>query len=38
MGPSVPLRGYKMSGYDRESGFEHLDGHLQTKGAWTRTD
>ena len=38
MDPGVPFGGYKMSGYGREGGFEHLDGYLQTKGVWIRTD
>jgi aldehyde dehydrogenase (NAD+) len=29
--PVIPFGGYKMSGYGRESGFEHADEYLQTK-------
>ena len=29
--PAVPFGGYKMSGYGRESGTEHLDHYLNTK-------
>jgi len=36
MDPSVPFGGYKMSGFGREGGSEHLDGYLQTKGVWIR--
>ena len=38
MDPAVPFGGYKMSGYGREGSFEHLDGFLQTKSVWIRTD
>ncbi len=37
MDPSMPFGGYKLSGFGREGGTEHLDGHLQTKGVWIRT-
>ncbi|CAN5153513.1 aldehyde dehydrogenase family protein [soil metagenome] len=37
MDPSVPFGGYKMSGFGREGGFEHIDAYLQTKGVWIRT-
>lgn len=37
MDPSVPFGGYKMSGYGREGGSEHIDAYLQTKGVWIRT-
>jgi len=29
--PVIPFGGYKMSGYGRESGFEHIDEYLHTK-------
>ncbi len=29
--PAVPFGGFKMSGYGRESGAEHLDAYLETK-------
>jgi aldehyde dehydrogenase (NAD+) len=32
--PAVPFGGYKMSGYGRESGVEHMDEFLQTKAVW----
>jgi aldehyde dehydrogenase (NAD+) len=32
--PAVPFGGYKMSGYGRESGSEHMDEFLQTKAVW----
>lgn len=37
MDPSMPFGGYKMSGYGREGGSEHLEGYLNTKGVWIRT-
>ncbi|WP_157218188.1 aldehyde dehydrogenase family protein [Flavisphingomonas formosensis] len=37
MDPAVPFGGYKMSGFGREGGFEHIDAYLQTKGVWIRT-
>jgi aldehyde dehydrogenase (NAD+) len=37
MDPGVPFGGYKMSGYGREGGSEHIDAYLQTKGVWIRT-
>ncbi|AJR26518.1 MULTISPECIES: aldehyde dehydrogenase family protein [Sphingobium] len=37
MDPSVPFGGYKMSGFGREGGAEHIDAYLQTKGVWIRT-
>ncbi|TIR72315.1 MAG: aldehyde dehydrogenase family protein, partial [Mesorhizobium sp.] len=36
--PAVPFGGYKMSGYGREGGAEHLDEYLNTKGVWIRID
>ena len=37
MDPAVPFGGYKMSGFGREGGTEHLESYLQTKGVWIRT-
>jgi aldehyde dehydrogenase (NAD+) len=37
MDPAVPFGGYKMSGYGRESGEEHMDEFLQTKAVWIKT-
>ena len=37
MDPAVPFGGYKMSGYGREGGDEHIEAYLQTKGVWIRT-
>ncbi|SCW46373.1 aldehyde dehydrogenase (NAD+) [Sphingobium faniae] len=37
MDPSVPFGGYKMSGFGREGGAEHIEAYLQTKGVWIRT-
>jgi len=34
----VPFGGYKMSGYGREGGMEHLESYLNTKGVWIRTE
>lgn len=34
---AVPFGGYKMSGYGRESGFEHLDEFLNTKSVFLTT-
>ena len=34
MDPAVPFGGYKMSGYGREGGTEHIEGYLNTKGIW----
>lgn len=36
--PAVPFGGYKMSGYGREGGAEHLDEYLNTKGVFIRID
>jgi aldehyde dehydrogenase (NAD+) len=36
--PAVPFGGYKMSGYGREGGAEHLYEYLNTKGVFIRTD
>jgi aldehyde dehydrogenase (NAD+) len=38
MDPAVPLGGYKMSGYGRESGVRHLEEYLNTKSVWIKTD
>ncbi|MDY7546133.1 aldehyde dehydrogenase family protein [Glaciimonas sp. CA11.2] len=35
---AIPFGGYKMSGYGRESGTEHLDYYLSTKSVVIRTD
>lgn len=32
--PAVPFGGYKMSGYGRESGVEHMTEYLNTKAVW----
>jgi aldehyde dehydrogenase (NAD+) len=37
MDPAVPFGGYKMSGYGRESGAQHMDDYLQTKAVWVKT-
>jgi aldehyde dehydrogenase (NAD+) len=37
MDPAVPFGGYKMSGYGRESGLQHLDEYLNVKAVWIRT-
>ena len=34
MDPAVPFGGYKMSGYGRESGTEHMSEYTQTKSVW----
>lgn len=36
--PAVPFGGYKMSGYGREGGAEHLDEYLNTKSVWLKLD
>jgi aldehyde dehydrogenase (NAD+) len=38
MDPAVPFGGYKMSGYGRESGMQHLDEYLNVKAVWINTD
>jgi len=35
--PAVPFGGYKMSGYGRESGSDHVKEYLNTKGFWIAT-
>jgi aldehyde dehydrogenase (NAD+) len=37
MDPAVPFGGYKMSGYGRESGAEHMAEYLNTKSVWINT-
>ena len=37
MDPAVPFGGYKMSGYGRESGIEHVDEFLNTKAVWIKS-
>ncbi|MCX7864282.1 MAG: aldehyde dehydrogenase family protein [Novosphingobium sp.] len=37
MDPAVPFGGYRMSGFGREGGTEHVDSYLQTMGVWIRT-
>jgi aldehyde dehydrogenase (NAD+) len=37
MDAAVPFGGYKMSGYGRESGTEHMEEFLQTKAVWIKT-
>src|SRR5207248_6360920 len=34
MDPAVPFGGYKMSGYGRESGKQHLEEYLNVKAVW----
>jgi aldehyde dehydrogenase (NAD+) len=36
MDPAVPFGGYKMSGFGREGGFEHVESYLNTKSIWIR--
>jgi aldehyde dehydrogenase (NAD+) len=36
--PAMPFGGYKMSGYGREGGAEHLDEYLNTKGVFIKID
>jgi len=38
MDAAVPFGGYKMSGYGRESGTEHMDEYFETKAVWIKTD
>ena len=37
MDPAVPFGGYKMSGYGRESGVDHIDEFLNTKAVFIKT-
>ena len=38
MDPAVPFGGYRMSGFGRESGAEHLQEYLQTKAVLIKLD
>ncbi len=38
MDPAVPFGGYKMSGYGRESGVQHVEEYLNVKSVWIKTD
>ncbi|NOG71387.1 aldehyde dehydrogenase family protein [Roseicella sp. DB1501] len=38
MDPAVPFGGYKMSGYGRESGKQHVEEYLNVKSVWIRAD
>ena len=38
MDPAVPFGGYKMSGYGRESGLQHVEEYLNVKAVWIKTD
>jgi len=35
--PAVPFGGYKMSGYGREGGLQHLEEYLNVKAVWIKT-
>jgi aldehyde dehydrogenase (NAD+) len=37
-GPAIPFGGYKMSGFGRESGAEHMQEYLQTKAVMIKLD
>jgi len=37
MDPAMPFGGYKMSGYGRESGPQHVNEYLNVKAVWIRT-
>ena len=37
MDPAVPFGGYKMSGYGREGGSEHIEEFMNTKSVWIKT-
>jgi len=37
MDPAVPFGGYKMSGYGRESGRQHVEEYLNVKAVWIKT-
>jgi aldehyde dehydrogenase (NAD+) len=37
MDPAVPFGGYKMSGYGRESGKQHIEEYLNVKAVWIKT-
>ncbi|WP_368680284.1 aldehyde dehydrogenase family protein (plasmid) [Rhodococcus opacus] len=36
--PAVPFGGFKMSGFGKEGGSEHLDEYLDTKTVWVKLD
>ena len=38
MDPAVPFGGYKMSGYGRESGKQHVEEYLNVKAVWIKTE
>ena len=38
MDPAVPFGGYKMSGYGRESGKQHVEEYLNVKAVWIKID
>jgi aldehyde dehydrogenase (NAD+) len=37
MDPAVPFGGYKLSGYGREGGKQHVEEYLNVKAVWIRT-
>jgi aldehyde dehydrogenase (NAD+) len=37
MDPAVPFGGYKMSGYGRESGKQHVEEYLNVNAVWVKT-
>ena len=37
MDPAVPFGGYKMSGYGKESGTDHIEAYLNSKAVWINT-
>ncbi|MDA8051840.1 MAG: aldehyde dehydrogenase family protein [Rhodospirillales bacterium] len=37
MDPAMPFGGYKMSGYGREGGKQHVEEYLNVKAVWIRT-
>lgn len=37
MDPAVPFGGYKMSGYGREGGLQHIEENLNVKAEWIKT-
>ena len=38
MDPAVPFGGYKMSGYGREGGKQHVEEYLNVKAVWIKTE
>jgi aldehyde dehydrogenase (NAD+) len=38
MDPAMPFGGYKMSGYGREGGIQHVEEYLNVKEVWIKTD